>query len=54
MLVMVCFFPTAKFQSSLVSMFFFFSHHHMHLFVHDVLQDETFRLIDVEMLPNGV
>lgn len=26
----------------------------MHLFVHDVLQDETFRLIDVEMLPNGV
>jgi hypothetical protein len=37
MLVMVCFFPTAKFHSSLVSMFFFFPIIICACFVHDVL-----------------
>lgn len=53
MLLMVCFFPTAKFQSSLVSMFFF------PIIICACLFVITYKMkplgyIDVEMLPNGV
>jgi hypothetical protein len=53
MLVMVCFFPTAKFQSSLVSMFFFPSSYAL-VCSWCPYKMKPLGYIDVEILPNGV